>query len=124
VVLSLVLEDRGLMAEGVELLERTGTRADAFVISTGAEGSEAALPRVMAALRGAGLHARRTHRTTRNVGKLLKEASQVGARTAVIIGDEGETANVKRLDSQEERGVAIDRVAEEVVRAREVRSAR
>jgi len=112
VVLSLVLEDRGLMPEGVRLLEATGARPDAFVISTGSEPSEAALPRVLATLRENALHARRTHRSTRNVGKLLKEASQIGARTAVIIDDASEQARVKNLDTGEETpDMPLDQIA-------------
>ncbi|MEC9374499.1 MAG: histidine--tRNA ligase [Planctomycetota bacterium] len=108
VVLSLVLEDRGLMPTGAALLEKIGARPDAFVISNGAAASDAALTPLVARLRGHGLHARHTYRSTKNVGKLLKEAAQTGARCAVIIED-GASATVKDLDSGETReGVALE----------------
>ncbi|TVQ31903.1 MAG: histidine--tRNA ligase [Phycisphaeraceae bacterium] len=102
VVLSLVLQDRGLMPEGAELLDKIDARPDIFLISNGQEESEAALKPTVAELRRAGLHARHTHRTTRNVGKLLKEASSCHARYAVII-ENAATCTLKNLETGEEK---------------------
>jgi histidyl-tRNA synthetase len=106
VVLGLVLAERGLLpADGAELLPRP----DAFVISAGDEAAERALPEVLALLRRAGLHARRSYKATRNVGKLLGEASRQRARCAVILGGEsaGGRAQVKDLAAGEQRTVAL-----------------
>ncbi len=76
VVLSLVLQDKGLAPSEVM------PPVDAFVFAA----DESARPMVaptVAALRSAGLHARFSYRTTTNVGKLLKDAG--GARFAVIL---------------------------------------
>ena len=54
-----------------------------------------------------GLHARRSYKTTRNVGKLLKEASV--ARFGVIVGDD---VRVKSFDSGEEEVVPRDGIVE------------
>ena len=56
-----------------------------------------------ARLRAAGLHARYSAKTTRNIGKLLKEAGDSGARLCLII--EGATsASVKNMSSGEQVG--------------------
>ena len=78
VVLGLVLADRGLL-EGV-----TPVRPEVFVISTSEETDREAV-RLLSRLRAAGVHARRSYRSTRNVGKLLGEASKSGACGAVIV---------------------------------------
>lgn len=112
VVLANVLEDKGLMPKGEQLANDLGARPDVFVISTSDEASEAALPGVVAALRRAGLHARHTYKTTRNVGKLLKEAANTGARFAVIL-ENAETCALKDLESGEQtEGVAVASLAE------------
>lgn len=85
VVLANVLQDKGLMPSDEQLRDELGLRPDVFVISTGDDASEAALPGLVADLRRAGLHARHTHKSTRNIGKLIKEADAAGARTAFII---------------------------------------
>jgi histidyl-tRNA synthetase len=60
--------------------------------------------------RPAGLHARRSYKTTRNVGKLLDDAKKQHALCAVIV-ESAETAKVERLDTRESRsGVPLDRV--------------
>jgi histidyl-tRNA synthetase len=115
VVLSLVLQDKGLMPSGAELAQTLGARPDAFVISTGTEESEAALFPLVAQLRRSGLHARHTSRTTRNVGKLLKEAAACHARFAVLIDDSAQSATLKNLDTQEQQeGVALDLLASKI----------
>lgn len=102
VVLSLVLEDKGLMPKDAELMRRVGAAPDVFVISNGKEESEAALRPTVAMLRRAGLHARRSYKTTRNVGKLLKEAADTGARFAAII-ENATVATLKNLGTGEQR---------------------
>ena len=47
------------------------------------------------------LHARRSHKATKNLGKLLKDANACHARFAVIIEDET-SATVKDLDTGEQ----------------------
>jgi histidyl-tRNA synthetase len=83
VVLGLVLQDRGLIKP-----EECVPKPDVFVISAGSELAEKALPRLVAQLRRAGIHARHTYKTTRNVGKLLGDASKSRARFAIILGNE------------------------------------
>lgn len=85
VVLSLVLEDKDLLPSGAELRRRIGAAPDVFVISNGKEESDAQLQPLLAALRREGLHARRSYKSTKNVGKLLKDAADAGARTVAII---------------------------------------
>jgi histidyl-tRNA synthetase len=158
-VLSLLLEDKGLMPEGAELLDAVSRppaswRPDAFVFAspgfpdsaergdgrdarttgegrdagtTGEAGPDAAVKSLVAELRrgreseawqekreaGEGkpwdrdryevppLHARRSYKATRNVGKLLKEAASQHARTAVIL-ENPEMCTIKRLDTGEQ----------------------
>jgi histidyl-tRNA synthetase len=105
VVLGLVLKDKGLIDDDRAMLPRP----DAFVISSGGDADQAVVP-LVAALRSAGLHARMSYRATRNVGKLLTEASKATARFAVILGDgvaDG-MAEVKNLDSGVQEPVAIN----------------
>ena len=83
VVLSLVLRDRGLLGDGTELLPRP----DVFVVSAGGD-ADAQVSSTVASLRHAGLHTRMSYRATRNVGKLLTEASKANARFTVILGEE------------------------------------
>ena len=103
VVLTLVLQDKGLIPEHV------APPVDVFVLAA----DESARPQVqplVAELRSAGLHTRFTYRTTTNVGKLLKEADQCRARHAVIL--DGKTASegvvaVKNLRGGEQTEVAL-----------------
>ena len=107
VVLANVLQDKGLMPSDDALRDSLGLRPDVFVISTGADESEAALPGVVSTLRRANLHARHTTKSTRNIGKLLKEAASVGARFALIIED-ADTGALKNLDTgAQDEGVPI-----------------
>lgn len=157
VVLSLLLQDKGLMPEGKDLLEALSApaasfRPDAFVISNGTPEADAQVRPLVAKLRRgtesaawlakearkpwecaryrpdavdgkAGptvdegdpaarpLHARHTYKTTKNVGKLLKEASDQHARAAVII-ESGSHATVRNLETREEmKDVPLERVA-------------
>ena len=110
VVLGLVLADRGLLPkDGAELLPRP----DAFVVSAGEPAADAELPRLVARLRASGLHVRHSYKATRNVGKLLGEASKQRARFAVILGAElaDGRAQLKDLASGEQRLVALAELA-------------
>jgi histidyl-tRNA synthetase len=110
VVLGLVLADRGLLpADGSELLPRP----DAFVVSAGDAAAEAALAPLVARLRADGLHVRHSYKATRNVGKLLSDASRQRARFAVILGAEVAEGMVqlKDLSSGEQRAVTMAELA-------------
>jgi histidyl-tRNA synthetase len=58
------------------------------------------------------LHARRSHKTTRNVGKLLTEAAKAQASFAVILGKELEQNMfaVKNMKSGEQVDIPIDQL--------------
>lgn len=105
VVLANVLRDRGLLpADGADLLPRP----DGFVVAA-SDGGAAALPGVVARLRGAGLHVRQSYKATRNVGKLLGDASKSRAHWAIIVGDgalEG-AVEVKNLSTGEQRTIPL-----------------
>jgi histidyl-tRNA synthetase len=106
VVLGLVLADRGLLPkDGNELLPRP----DAFVVSAGEPAADAELPRLVARLRADGFHVRHSYKATRNVGKLLADASKQRARFAVILGAElaEGRAMLKDLASGEQRPVVL-----------------
>ena len=98
-----MLEERGLV-ESV-----TPPSPDVFVVCGGDDAAVEAMPRILGELRRAGFHARRSYRSTRNVGKLLGEAAKSGARSAVILGREFEAGEVtiKDLESGEQRTAAI-----------------
>ncbi len=104
VVLSLVLQDKKgpdgkpLMPSDRDIAAALGLRADAFVISNGTPESDAQVAPLLAALRRAGMHARRSYKATKNIGKLLKEASDTGAVRAIIIENSAE-ATLKNLDT-------------------------
>lgn len=95
VVLSLVLEEHGLMPEGERLAECLGTRPDAFVVSVGDESCDAAVAPLVAELRRAGLHARRSYKATKKIDKLLKDAAACWARFAVILDESWSAGNVQ-----------------------------
>ncbi|MFO0835045.1 MAG: ATP phosphoribosyltransferase regulatory subunit [Phycisphaerales bacterium] len=109
VVLSLVLQDKGLMPSDAELMQIAGQSPDVFVISNGTPEADAALPAVLADLRRGtresrgrdSLHARRTNKTTKNVGKLLQEAEKSGAHFAAIVESAGEVT-LKNLRTREQ----------------------
>jgi histidyl-tRNA synthetase len=74
------------------------------------------LPRLVATLRQAGLHARFSYKAARNLGKLIKDAAASRARVAVILGremDEGQ-AVVKDLESGIQREVNVEQLLEEL----------
>lgn len=101
VVLSLILEDRGLQPSPEQMAETLGRRCDVFVIAASDE-AEASLSPTLASLRRSGLIARRSYKTTRNVGKLLKDAAACNVRFALILETPDE-ATVKDLHSGEQR---------------------
>ncbi|MEM1184664.1 MAG: ATP phosphoribosyltransferase regulatory subunit [Planctomycetota bacterium] len=122
-VLSLLLEDKGLMPEGPDLLEacsRPGAslRPEVFVI-TGDEELDPTVRRLVADLRRGTeaegfegkpwaadryttrpLHARRSYKSTRNIGKLIKDATGQHAKALVIIENQ-EHATVQDLDRKD-----------------------
>ena len=132
VVLSLVVQDRGRMPQGAELLERlsepsASLRPDVFVISNGQPESDAQVKPLVAMLRRGGgrtgetpvlhgvrpLHARHSYKATRNIGKLLQEASGAHARFAAIVENAGEVT-LKDLDSGKQARVPLAEVAARV----------
>jgi histidyl-tRNA synthetase len=155
VVLSLLLEDKGLMPDAtraMEFLSRppASYRPEAFVIPAGRsdEEQEAAARQVLpltARLRrgtesprwtdrpgrkpwdadrydagGGGvrpMHARFSHRSTRNIGKLMQDAAGQRARFAVIVENAGE-ATLKNLDTGEQDAARtpLERVPAELAR--------
>lgn len=123
VVLSLVLEDRGLMPQGQALLDKlseapASLRPDVFVISNGQPESDAAVRPLVAKLRRGGdgvraLHARHTYKSTKNIGKLLQDAAACHARFAAIL-ENAQEVTLKDLGSQTQERVAIDGLAARV----------
>jgi len=105
VVLTNVLQDKGLLPENVM------PRPDAFVFATSDEAASQ-VASIVSSLREAGLHARMTYKTTRNFGKLMKDASNCNARFAVIAGADG--IEVKDLDSGEQVVVDAERLVEHI----------
>ncbi len=103
VVLSLVLQDRGLIDP-----DTLGPRPDVFVVCADDAARDHIVPTV-ARMRHAGLHARRSYKSTRNVGKLLKEAGQHDARIAIILGGELQEGivSVKDLGSGDQQQVQL-----------------
>lgn len=80
VVLANLLDDEGLWPDTL------APTPDAFVLAASDTGAEK-LPGVVADLRRAGLHTRMSYKSTRNLGKLLKDAQKAGAKFAVILDD-------------------------------------
>lgn len=102
VVLTNVLRDKGLIPQ--EVLPRPLV----FVIAASDEGARK-LPGVVARLRRDGHHTRFSYRSTRNLGKLLREADGARARFVVIIGD-GEL-QLKHLESGEQSPVDLEELS-------------
>jgi histidyl-tRNA synthetase len=115
VVLGNILDDRGLMPKGKALLDKlseppASLRPDVFVIANDQPESQAALRPLVAELRRAGLHARHSYKTTKNIGKLLKEASDASSRFAAII-ESGSEVTLKSLDAGTQEKVPLPEVA-------------
>ena len=95
-----------LLTDLKKLPERLAPAADVFVLASSDLGATQLAP-VVAQLRSAGLHARMSYKTTRNVGKVLPDAQKCGAKFAVILGDEAGVAQVKTLVTGEQKSVDI-----------------
>jgi histidyl-tRNA synthetase len=116
VVLSLVLQDKGLMPNDTDLLGKVGARPDVFVISNGQPQADAQLRPMVASFREVGFHARHSYKTTKNVGKLLQDAASSGARFAVII-ESDQSATVKDMASGTQLQVPIAAIVEQLNRS-------
>jgi len=129
VVLGLLLEDKGLMPEGPELMDAlsqkpASLRPEAFVIAN--EAGEGSVEPLLAKLRRGveseawlsrddkkpwdadrydvpPMHARRSYKSTKNIGKLLADARKQHAKFAVIIESE-EAAKIENLGTREDLG--------------------
>jgi histidyl-tRNA synthetase len=102
VVLTNVLTDKDLLPA------EYAPRPDVFVVGLTDSGA-ARMSTLVAQLRRAGLHARFSYKATRNLGKLIKEASGVRARYVLILDDavtEGK-ASLKDLDGGEQEDIAL-----------------
>jgi histidyl-tRNA synthetase len=109
VVLTNVLRDKGLITDDVM------PRPAVFVMAATDVGAEH-LPQLVASLRRGGVHTRFSYKTTRNVGKLLKEAGSAKARFALILEDEAKEgmAQLKDLDTGDQTPIALSQVLEQV----------
>jgi len=103
VVLMNVLADKDLLPSDVH------PRPDVFVIAV-SDQAAGHVPSLTAALRGAGLHTRFSYKSTRHIGKLLKDAAASRARHAVILDDQvGQgTVDLKDLTSGDQWRVSTD----------------
>ncbi|QDU35281.1 Histidine--tRNA ligase [Poriferisphaera corsica] len=104
VVLSNLLRDKGLIPDHI------GHRPDIYVLAVSDLGAKKVLP-LVADLRAKGLHARFSYKTTKNMGRLLKEAVGASSRYALILDDAPESGQLKNLDTQEQVEVRLDEVA-------------
>ncbi|NRA58913.1 MAG: ATP phosphoribosyltransferase regulatory subunit, partial [Phycisphaerales bacterium] len=124
VVLGLLLDDKGLMPQGKELMDAlsrpaASLRPEAFVVA-GSEDEDALIEPLLANLRRGiehdgfddkpwstdrysvrPMHARRTYKTTRNLKKLLADAEKQHARFAIVLHGP-DKVQVKDLDTREE----------------------
>ena len=121
VVLGNLLHDKGLLSEEHYLQD---LRPDAFIIAADDEAAKQ-LPKIAAELRKQNFHIRHSYKTTRNVGKLLGDASKSRARHAVILGKElaenPPRIVIKNLQSGEQRELALVNLAEELRAAQGMR---
>lgn len=110
VVLSIMLEERGLLPKDGEVLL---PRPDAFLVA-GTDEGERRLRELATRLRRDGWHVRVSGRATRNIGKLLGDAAKSRARCAVILGQELEQGMVslKDLDTGDQVSIGVDEVAQ------------
>ncbi len=130
VVLSLLLEDKGLMPEGKDLAQAVSqqgasVRPDVFVIASAEPAAMEMISPTLTILRTGveslrwqesegrkpwdadryevqPMHARRSYKTTTNIGKLLKDALAQHARYAAII-ESAEHCTLKNLDTGEQQ---------------------
>lgn len=107
VVLSLVMKDKGLFPSDSDVMERAGMRPDVFVISNGTPQADIQVRPLIANLRRSGLHARHTYKSTKNVGKLLKEGSDQRAHICVIIESDTQ-CTIKVMATGAQQTTSID----------------
>jgi histidyl-tRNA synthetase len=123
VVLGLLLDDKGLMPQGAELMDALGRpgaslRPEAFVVAATEEEDHLVEPLLANLRRGVEnegfdgkpwaadryavrpMHARRTYKTTRNLKKVLNDAEKQHAKFAVVL--EAGTVRVRDLDKRED----------------------
>jgi histidyl-tRNA synthetase len=114
VVLANTLRDKGLLKPEEEYLPRP----DAFVIAAD-DDAAAKMPAIVAQLRKHDLHIRQSYKTTRNVGKLLGDASKCRARFAVILGKKlaENIVELKNMDGGEQREIALSELANALKRS-------
>jgi len=106
VVLMNVMTDKGLMPQDAAACP------DVFILGVSDTGAQH-VTQLTAMLRGAGLHTRFSYKSTRNLGKLLKDASAAKARHVVILDDQVQqgVAAVKELATGEQSQVALDQLS-------------
>jgi histidyl-tRNA synthetase len=94
VVLALVLQDKGLMPSDAEIARELNLDPDVFVFAVD-ESLDAQASSFLARCRREGMHARKSYKTTRNVGKLFKDASNQRARAVVFLEPSNEGASFR-----------------------------
>ena len=111
-VLSLVLEEHGLLEDVAP------PAPEVFLLCGGDEVAALHMVKSLQHLRRCGIHARRSYRSTRNIGKLLGEAGKSGARFAVIFADECADGQVvvKDLAGGDQETVSIELLSEDLIR--------
>jgi histidyl-tRNA synthetase len=106
VVISLVMQDKGVMPGDDVIAARLGLRPEHFVVSNGTPEADALVARVVASVRDQGRHARRTAKATKNIGKLMQDAAKLGAHYFVVI-ENPEFATVKDMDTGEQKKLPL-----------------
>ena len=132
VVLTNLLDDRKLMPEGADLMDAVSRppaslRPDAFVFAASDEAAEHVVPLVARLRRGIEqadfdgkpwaaeryvvppMHARKSDKATRKVGKLLADAKDQRARFVVIV-ESADKANLKDMTTGEQREMSLEEV--------------
>jgi len=104
VVLTDVLKDKGLMPEDVS------PQPDVFVLAS-SDAAATRVPAIIAQLRKQGIHARISYKTTRNIGKLMKDAIAVRSHHVMIVGDQGEL-ELKNLETGKQETLPLSGVIE------------
>ncbi|MBX3407594.1 MAG: histidine--tRNA ligase [Phycisphaeraceae bacterium] len=110
VVLSLVMQDKKVMPADAEIGAKLGNLPDAFVVSNGTPEADSEVSTVVGSLRRAGLHARRSYKATKNVGKLIQDAAKSGARFCVIVESDTQSS-LKSLATGDQVPVPLADVA-------------
>lgn len=113
VVLGNVLDDLGLFPAERALRRALGASPDVFVVPASDAVEDRTVRRLVYALRLRGFAARRSDRSTRKLGKLLKEADESGARFALLLRSDSEAA-VKLLADEARGWAALERALAEL----------